>query len=316
MPFWEDAKRKLQTWKFVSSEGTVIKRQPRCLTGWITSITGIEFVWRTLQSTGFAFLETRALNQDPLENLFGSVRANCGSNVNPTVPQFVGALKTCIINDLSFKDFHLQGTNCENDDARLLSNLRTFLDRSESSQITQERDGYNTNDVHIGVGKQAEWAKRTEEAVRNAQADVLSTAFVSGFIAKHILRNSCNVCKMLLTEEPNEFLHADISMSEYCEDKRSLTYPSELLVISVCQASTLMKEILDAKPQTRKMKQYIIGVLRRNVDFSWVNCEGGCVLHKDEIVDGIIEGVFQISIRWWCKLQNRRITGSKGKYAK
>jgi hypothetical protein len=51
-------------------------------------------VWRTLKNAGFNYLETRSLNQDPLENTFGVIRFHCGSNNNPTVGEFVDALKT------------------------------------------------------------------------------------------------------------------------------------------------------------------------------------------------------------------------------
>ena len=54
---------------------------------------------RNVESAGFDYLEARNLNQDPLENTLGVIRLHCGSNNNPTVGQFVDALKTSIIND-------------------------------------------------------------------------------------------------------------------------------------------------------------------------------------------------------------------------
>ena len=49
----------------------------------------------------FKQLETQNLNQDALENTFGAIRLHCGSNNNPSVGQFIDALKTVIINGLS-----------------------------------------------------------------------------------------------------------------------------------------------------------------------------------------------------------------------
>jgi len=54
-------------------------------------------------------LETRTLNQDPLENTFGVTRVLCGSNNKPTVGQFVEALQTSNINGLGFTD--IRNTN-------------------------------------------------------------------------------------------------------------------------------------------------------------------------------------------------------------
>ena len=53
-----------------------------------------------LKEAGLKKLETQNLNQDLLQNTSGVIRLHCGSNNNPTVGQFVDALKTIIINDL------------------------------------------------------------------------------------------------------------------------------------------------------------------------------------------------------------------------
>jgi hypothetical protein len=55
-----------------------------------------------LKEVGFNYLETRSLNQDPLENIFGVIRLHCGAN-NPTVGRFVDAMKTSI-NGLAYAD--------------------------------------------------------------------------------------------------------------------------------------------------------------------------------------------------------------------
>jgi hypothetical protein len=54
-----------------------------------------------VKEAGFKCLHTRNLNQDPLENKFGDIRSYCSCNSNPTVGQFVDALKTSIVNGLA-----------------------------------------------------------------------------------------------------------------------------------------------------------------------------------------------------------------------
>lgn len=71
-------------------------------------------------------LRTRALNQDALENLFGAIRNGCGCNDNPTAVQFVASLKTQILNGLTNQG--LAGSNCQEDNNFLLSNLLSFVD--------------------------------------------------------------------------------------------------------------------------------------------------------------------------------------------
>jgi hypothetical protein len=85
-------------------------------------ITVAQHVWRTAKEVDFKCPHTRSLNQDPLENTFGAVYSYCGSNNNPTVGQFVDALKTNIISGHAFRG--LCGINCEDDGATLLDNLQ------------------------------------------------------------------------------------------------------------------------------------------------------------------------------------------------
>ncbi|KAG8223940.1 hypothetical protein J437_LFUL003748 [Ladona fulva] len=69
----------------------------------------------------------RWLNQDSLENLFGMIRHNCGSNRNPTAMQFITALKTSLLNGLVARE--LQHGNCEVDEcciARIFSRMGIF----------------------------------------------------------------------------------------------------------------------------------------------------------------------------------------------
>ena len=72
----------------------------------------------------FKYLETQNLNQDALESTFGAIRSHCESNNNPSVGQFVDALKTVIINGLAYTG--LLDPNCEDDGATLLDNLHSF----------------------------------------------------------------------------------------------------------------------------------------------------------------------------------------------
>ena len=64
-----------------------------------------------MRSGGFDYLETRSLNEDPLENTFGVIRLHCGSNNKPNLRQFLDALKTSIINGLAYTG--LRNANCE-----------------------------------------------------------------------------------------------------------------------------------------------------------------------------------------------------------
>jgi hypothetical protein len=101
-----------------------------------------------LKSAGFHYLETRSLNQDPLENTFGIIRLNCGSNNNPTVGQFADALKTSITNGLAYAG--LRNANCERDDTELLDNLHSLLKESSASRPNPSTS-HGRETVHDGL---------------------------------------------------------------------------------------------------------------------------------------------------------------------
>lgn len=79
----------ISLWKFdgASSKHPTIK-------GWKITISAILSLWEDLhENFNFEFLLTRRLNQDPIENLFATVRQQHGCNETPNVFQFMTGLK-------------------------------------------------------------------------------------------------------------------------------------------------------------------------------------------------------------------------------
>jgi hypothetical protein len=106
----------INSWIFLK-DGKPAFHPPPPQNAWLVYIIAAQHVWRTVKEAGFQCLHTRNLNQDPLEVTFGAIRSYCGSNNNPTVGQFVDALKTSIINGLAESSNHstepLQTTKAE-----------------------------------------------------------------------------------------------------------------------------------------------------------------------------------------------------------
>ena len=93
-----------------------------------------------------------------IENTFGAIRLHCDSNSNPSVGQFVDALRTVIINGLAYRS--LYGTNCEDDGASLLDKLHSFLKPSNASSTSPStsHDSEITDTVPdiVHIGKEAQ----------------------------------------------------------------------------------------------------------------------------------------------------------------
>ena len=298
---WTKASMGIKSWIFLKDGKRAFKKLTPSQNGWITAIAAVQHVWRTLRSAGFHYLETRSLNQDPLENTFGVIRLHCGSNNNPTVGQFVDALKTSIINGLVYKG--LRNANCEGDDTELFDNLHSLLKESISSQPNPSTS-HGTETIHDGLSG-SHIAEQMQQEANDVGVDLSAVAYVSGFIAKHVLRAvRCEDCKTCLTSSVMLPTHTFIYYKEYRDNKQSLTSPSKELEETVEASVTLLEGMMAEVAHTYSVGEKITAAIKNTVDFGWIQ-SSGCLLHHQEIVDGIARIITRIFIPWWCKRRNR-----------
>jgi hypothetical protein len=91
----------INNWIFLKEGKPAFSHHSSSQNGWLINIIAVQHVWRIVKEADFKCLHTRNWNQDPLENTFGDIRSYCGYNSNPTVGQFVDAVKTRIVNGLA-----------------------------------------------------------------------------------------------------------------------------------------------------------------------------------------------------------------------
>jgi len=258
-----------------------------------------------LKKAGFKYLETRNLNQDPLENTFGVIRLHCGLNNNPTVGQFVDGLKTSIISGLAFRD--LRNTNCEDDKTALLDNLHSFLEESDASVPHPSTNNGTGTDGAVPIHV----AEQVQQEVLNCDMKLLSVAYVIGFIARRVLRGiNCDDCTTCLTSPMLLATNVFIYFKEYKEDKQFLTYPSKKLVETVGASVSLLESKMAKVAHMGSVEEKMTVVIKETVDFGWIG-SSGCSLHSQKIGDGIVRGVTRIAIPWWCKRKNRSLNEAK-----
>ena len=146
-----------------------------------------------------------------------------------------------------------------------------------------------------------------EEEVLSCDMKLLSVAYVSGFIARRVLRGiNCDDCTTCLTSPMLFPTNAFIYFKEYEEDKQSLTYPSEKLVETVGASISLLESMMAEDAHMGSVEEKMIVAIKETVDFGWIG-SSGCSLHSQKIVDGIVRGVTRIAIPWWCKRKNRSL---------
>jgi hypothetical protein len=79
---------------------------------------------------------------------------------------------------------------------------------------------------------------------------------------------------------------------EYKDQEQSLPYPSERLVATVSASVTVLDGMIAEVAQTHLIEEKIITAINNTIDFGWI-WSSGCLLHNQEIVDGISSSVVQ-----------------------
>ncbi|KAJ8972834.1 hypothetical protein NQ317_001094, partial [Molorchus minor] len=220
----------------------------------------------------------------------------CGSSDNPTAVQFAASLKTQILNGLTREK--VIGSNCEEDDLNLLSDLTQILtvdEHQEAAPTTAENVGDKpTLHPHI-------ISDDIKRAVEEGATSTLSVAYVSGFIAKILLRNlDCTACRQQLLSSSESPHNLFITFKEWSKTEH-LTYPTEALVITTGQAVTVLERTMETSCNMPKISAVVSQAILHNVDFSWVSCPD----HQEIIIKAIVRSIWKIGILWWCKRKNQ-----------
>jgi hypothetical protein len=136
------------------------------------------------------------------------------------VGQFVDALKTSIINGLVYTGLH--NANFEGVDTERLDNLHSLLKESSASRPNPSTiHGRATLLDGLSGSRIAEQVRRE---VNDVDMDLFSVAYVSGFVARHVLRAvRFDDCKTCLTSSVMLSTNVFIYFKEYKDDKLSLT---------------------------------------------------------------------------------------------
>lgn len=153
--------------------------------GWQISIAGLFYLWDTLKLKNSAksrVLYTNRINQDCLENAFGSFRKN-GNNVNPTPYQFSCTFKKHFCLDY-FQ--HSDGANCLEDLDQILSHINnSHMPLTEFDFFNSEKTPFKFTGLKIG----------TTDYRNLTLPNQNSLSYICGyFIKKCLERHTCEEC--------------------------------------------------------------------------------------------------------------------------
>lgn len=164
------------------------------------------------------------MNQDYLENLFGSFRNQIGNNVNPTPIQSLWTIKkTFSLN--YFK--HSDGSNCLDDLDEILTNIGEVAPALGSVKfLYSEKTPFNENILKVGTVDYRNLCILARNAL----------AYVSGYLIKQCFeKHSCHVC-LNYTRDQNQldqsllFTYFKAYQNEQNLNYGNLTVPSDQFV--------------------------------------------------------------------------------------
>ena len=257
LQYWREMRHKMEKWVFIR-KSTGERHVPPCLTGYIENLKGLQWLWNKLKKKGFTYLRLRDLNQDPLENYFMQIRQTCGSSSDPTIPQFIGGMKICLVQTVTGG----RGQNCKDDGVDFLADFESLIVEATQSEP--------------GPGKTTLWrGARPEDQTRNEQlinklarqAPSLTCATICSKIlaaTKH-----CEECKKNLTSNENS---TDFTLQMKMERTCTLEKPSPNLTNFYLKAQHLYNRKWKEIGWKPHLKANVISLLEEEENFDWLTC--------------------------------------------
>ncbi|CAG4968775.1 unnamed protein product [Colias eurytheme] len=150
--FWTEAKQILKNIKFIDTNSKKARKNNKIykvrvpsLNGWVTTVESFERLSKLLfEKYEIEYFYPRNVNQDPLENFFGRIRAINYRNVNPAANTFMNAFKSLLMSNVMGP--HSIYANCEDDVGDTVVDFLKLIPSSnvdESSSSTFDEDKEN-----------------------------------------------------------------------------------------------------------------------------------------------------------------------------
>lgn len=224
-----------------------------------------------LHSKGVKSILPRNLNQDSLENLFGSIRSIGCRNINPSCTSFSASYKTLLLNNLM--STHSPGNNCEEDLATsCLISYQHLFEHTNSEQS----DG---NDSTSEVAKSVVSANRSTDSfirqpVNINNLTVQTHTYISGYIIKKLNNTffkNCN-CLTQLCSTQTTSNHDFITNREYFNNIISLKYPNETFCSLVQNIIEIISIQLPILCHTSNLKSNLSSIVSQQINLNILKC--------------------------------------------
>lgn len=329
--FWQESIKTLENVYYIDRNS---KKQIPSIRNWITTLKSSINIWQDLKAVGVNFFYTRNLNQDPLENFFGRIRALNSRNINPDATSFKNAFRSLLVTNVMGP--HSPHANCEDDMGQFIFETGMLLmnleGRDSAQVIVSDLPSTSTTapagpavasgaTAAVPVASEATAAadSTSQECGRDKTVSTLfcqarkekirvhASAFTAGYVSRKLLsKNSCRTCKDSILASDVSNIHDWISARERRGLKgRNLRYPNSQFT-SLFQ---LLIETINSYLESSAQKRFVVGNIRaiflRCAVVDWL----GCQQHHSELLNQFIILVCRLQIHNWCNSINKIIRG-------
>lgn len=269
--FWEYAILNLEKMDFIDKENGDVNNRSTVIKKTISTIKGYMELTKICFASGIQSVSLRQMNQDGLENFFGSVRSVCHNSKSPIPSLFRPGYTNLILTNLTSQ--HSISANCEDDGNKsLLRNVCELYD--DPTLIMKDNEPEESNgDGELAINLEVTNDELVELKFIEGEALVAE----SGKVCKSITTSTkCELCKSTIESHCPLSGHRIITAIDL--DIPILTYPT---VLFICRFKLLFKTVETLLPfvcQEKKLFQKIIASLK-NVDLEGI----GCREHETEI---------------------------------
>lgn len=233
--FFDDMTEYIKNLKLSPDDKSIIfSRRKTWFKGFIINMSNLKSMYEKYVATDvMKNIESRSLNQDYLENLFGRIRtAYLGNNDNPTVEQFCAAYrKTIVATELRCSTFancvdqlnilHVSSSGKANPTKNPVI-IRTQEMNSDHANVQNTKNTIKTNAPEIESISKVLAPEQMKINSENFDGSKITVSYLSGVIEKKIInstRSNCtncvNIMKCIFNENPKcDAIHVETKDSK------------------------------------------------------------------------------------------------------
>ncbi|CAK1584401.1 unnamed protein product [Parnassius mnemosyne] len=311
--FWIEAINKIKKMVFVdtSSKHATKAGKPRLVRvpsqqGWITTLESFIRVSKLLfEQYNVEYYYPRNINQDPLENFFGRIRAINYRNVNPDANTFIYAFKSLMLSNMLSP--HSKFSNCEEDNGETLLNVSLLFKNLHNNK---ENDSENTVSISRDLPSSSQASSREKLLVNDVVMEKIKvhcSAYTAGYICRKITRAiRCKDCIKTYISSTETNIHSYIKFREYKLLKNNnLAYPNEKFLILYRDGTHFIHNYLNYSCIGSNIKSNLKRKILSTLSFSCLGCDKHALIVKNFFTNILI----RLHGHNWCNINNKILKG-------